>query len=122
MEHGQLPFSAWPVVVLLPPVCLLFAACCSSVGVIGPVAHLQQHQDVFHFQPPNKSDKTPQHNLLNYKKIAWLIRHTKYHYTCILQKTINFYFPNPKTDKVNLRNKIYACHRISTQRRARGCL
>ena len=87
MEHGQLPFSAWPVVVLLPPVCLLFAACCSSVGVIGPVAHLQQHQDVLHFQPPNKSDKTPQHNLLNYKKIAWLIRHTKYHYTCILQKT-----------------------------------
>lgn len=86
MEHGQLPFSAWPVVVLLPPVCLLFAACCSLVEVIGPVAHLQQHQAVLHFQPPNKSDKTPQHNLLNYKKIhsCSLVDQTQYHY--ILQK------------------------------------
>ena len=80
MEHGQLPFSAWPVVVLLPLVCLLFPACCSLVMGIGPVAHLQQHQAVLHFQPPNKSDKTPQHNLFNYKKIARLIRHTKYRF------------------------------------------
>ena len=45
------------------PFCLLFATCCSSVAVLCPVAHLQQHRAVWYFQPPSKSGKTPQHNL-----------------------------------------------------------
>ena len=68
MEHLLLSFSAWPAFVPLQPVFLPFPACCSSAVAIVPEAHLQQYQAVLNFQPPNRSGKTPQHNLNNINK------------------------------------------------------